>query len=113
MTHKYSLKSGTTNTDNWYIGYTKDIVTAVWCGYDDSRYLKSSEYKYAQNIWLNNMENYMKDKDDAWYSQPENVVGVLVNPITGKPATDSDEKKIMMILFLMRLVEILVVISII
>ncbi len=94
MTHKYSLKSGTTNTDNWYIGYNKDIVTAVWCGYDDSRDLKSSEYKYAQNIWLNTMENYMKDKDDAWYNQPENVVGVLVNPITGKPATDSDEKKI-------------------
>lgn len=94
MTHKYALKSGTTNTDNWYIGYNKDIVTAVWCGYDDSRELKSSEYKYAQNIWLNTVENYMKDKDDAWYSQPENVVGVLVNPITGKPATDSDEKKI-------------------
>ena len=94
MTHKYSLKSGTTNTDNWYIGYNKDIVTAVWCGYDDSRDLKSSEYKYAQNIWLNTMENYMKDKDDIWYSQPENVVGVLVNPITGKPAVDSDEKKI-------------------
>ena len=94
MTHKYSLKSGTTNTDNWYIGYNKDIVTAVWCGYDDSRDLKSSEYKYAQNIWLNTMESYMKDKDEAWYSQPENVVGVLVNPITGKPAVDSDEKKI-------------------
>ena len=94
MTHKYSLKSGTTNTDNWYIGYNKDIVTAVWCGYDDSRDLKSSEYKYAQNIWLNTMENYMKDKDEAWYSPPENVVGVLVNPITGKPAVDSDEKKI-------------------
>ena len=94
ITHKYSLKSGTTNTDNWYIGYNKDIVTAVWCGYDDSRDLKSSEYKYAQNIWLNTMESYMKDKDEAWYSQPENVVGVLVNPITGKPAVDSDEKKI-------------------
>ena len=94
MTHKYALKSGTTNTDNWYIGYNKDIVTAVWCGYDDARDLKSSEYKYAQNIWLNTMEGYMKDKDDEWYSQPENVVGVLVNPITGKPAVDSDEKKI-------------------
>ena len=96
MTHKYSLKSGTTNTDNWYIGYNKDIVTAVWCGYDDSRDLKSSEYKYAQNIWINTMENYMKDKDEAWYSQPDNVVGVLVNPISGKPATDADEKKMIM-----------------
>ena len=96
MSHKYALKSGTTNTDNWYIGFNKNIVTAVWCGYDDSRDLQSSEYKYAQNIWINTMENYMKDKTDEWYEQPDNVVGVLVNPITGKPATDSDSKKIIM-----------------
>ena len=96
MTHKYALKSGTTNTDNWYIGYNNKIVTAVWCGYDDNRDLNSSEYKYAQNIWLQAMETYMEGKDNEWYEQPENVVGVLVNPITGKPATDSDEKKIIM-----------------
>ncbi len=96
MTHKYALKSGTTNTDNWYIGYNNKIVTAVWCGYDDNRDLNSSEYKYAQNIWLQAMETYMEGKDNEWYEQPENVVGVLVNPITGKPATDRDEKKIIM-----------------
>lgn len=96
MTHKYALKSGTTNTDNWYIGFNKEVVTAVWCGYDDSRDLQSSEYKYAQNIWLNTMESYMKDKPDNWYKQPDNVVGVLVNPITGKPASDEDNKKIIM-----------------
>ena len=96
MTHKYALKSGTTNTDNWYIGYNNKIVTAVWCGYDDNRDLNSSEYKYAQNIWLQAMETYMEGKDNEWYEQPENVVGVLVNPITGKPATGSDEKKIIM-----------------
>ncbi len=96
MTHTYALKSGTTNTDNWYIGYNKDVVTAVWCGYDDNRDLNSSEYKYAQNIWLANMENYMEGKEDAWYTQPDNVVGVLVNPISGKPATDQDEKKKLM-----------------
>ncbi len=96
MTYKYALKSGTTNTDNWYIGYNNKIVTAVWCGYDDNRDLNSSEYKYAQNIWLQAMETYMEGKDNEWYEQPENVVGVLVNPITGKPATDRDEKKIIM-----------------
>ncbi len=96
MTHTYALKSGTTNTDNWYIGYNKDVVTAVWCGYDDNRDLNSSEYKYAQNIWLANMEDYMEGKEDAWYEQPDNVVGVLVNPISGKPATDQDEKKKLM-----------------
>ena len=96
MTHKYALKSGTTNTDNWYIGYNKDIVTAVWCGYDDNRNLSSKEYKYAQNIWLKAMEGFMSDKVDDWYKQPSNVTSVLVNPITGKPATDNDDKKVEM-----------------
>ena len=66
MTHEYALKSGTTNTDNWYIGYNNKIVTAIWCGYDDNRDLDSSEYKYAQNIWLQAMETYMKGKDNEW-----------------------------------------------
>lgn len=93
MTHKYALKSGTTATDNWNIGYNKDILTAVWIGYDDNTELKSSEYKYSQNIWLNSMENYLVNDNDNWYDVPENVVKVLVEPISGKPATDQDEKK--------------------
>ncbi len=94
--HTYALKSGTTDTDNWYIGFNKEIVTAVWCGYDDNQTLIPSEYKYAQNIWMNTMEDYMENKEDAWYEKPDNVVGVLVNPISGKPATEKDEQKMVM-----------------
>jgi len=65
MTHTYALKSGTTSTDNWNIGYTPDVLTAVWVGYDDNKELKTNEYKYSQNIWLNTMEDYLKDKDDS------------------------------------------------
>ena len=93
MTHKYALKSGTTSTDNWYIGFNPDILTAVWIGFDDNRELKSSEYKYSQNLWLYSMEDYLKDKKDKWYDKPANISEVLVNPITGKPAVDTDEKK--------------------
>ena len=38
------------------------------------------------------MEEYLKDKDNSWYEIPENVVGVLVNPINGVVA-DSDSSK--------------------
>ncbi len=96
MTHTYAIKSGTTNTDNWYMGYNKDVVTAVWCGYDDNRDLNADEYNYSQTIWLNNMEDFMQGKEDAWYETPENVVGVLVEPISGKPAQETDQKKKMM-----------------
>ena len=91
--HKLALKSGTTDTDHWSIGYNKDVVTAVWIGYDDNTNISVGDYKYSRNIWVEAMENYLKDKEDNWYKQPSNVVGVLVNPITGKPASESDEKK--------------------
>lgn len=91
--HKLALKSGTTNTDHWSIGYNHNIVTAVWVGYDDNCDIEASDYKYSRNIWVEATEGYLQDQEDAWYKQPSNVVGVLVNPITGKPATDADEKK--------------------
>ena len=91
--HKLALKSGTTDTDHWSIGYNKDIVTAVWIGYDDNRNITTGDYKYSRNIWVDAMEGYLDGKEDSWYKQPSNVVGVLVNPITGRPATESDEKK--------------------
>ena len=91
--HKLALKSGTTDTDHWSIGYNKEIVTAVWVGYDDNDSLAVSDYKYSKNIWVDAMEGYLAGHEDNWYKQPSNVVGVLVNPITGKPATENDSHK--------------------
>ncbi len=93
LTHTYALKSGTTDTDHWSIGYNPDVVTAVWVGYDDNQNLEVGDYKYSRNIWADTMEDYMVNKEDSWYSQPENVVGVLVNPITGNPYQKGDSKQ--------------------
>ena len=95
LTHPYSLKSGTTSFDNWNIGFNKKIVCAVWIGYDDNKELNTSEYKYSQNIWYKTVEEYEKDLDekDVWYKKPVNVVGILVDPISGKPINDDSEKK--------------------
>ena len=91
--HKLALKSGTTDTDHWSIGYNKEILTAVWIGYDDNTPLETSDYKYSRGIWVDTMEGYLSNHEDSWYKQPNNVVGVLVNPFTGKPANEYDEKK--------------------
>ena len=98
LTHKYALKSGTTETDNWNIGFNKDVVCAVWVGYDDNQALKTNEYKYAQNIWYQSIEYHERNVDsgDGWYEMPDNVSAVLVEPISGRLATDSDTKKKMM-----------------
>ena len=92
ITHKYAIKSGTTNTDVWIIGYNEKAVLGIWNGYDDNRELSNEDSGEHKNIWINTMESYFKDVETNWYEKPENVVGVLVNPITGQLATDEDKK---------------------
>lgn len=93
ITNKYSIKSGTTNTDMWIIGYNKDVVLGIWAGYDDNSFLSSNDNSYHKDIWIEVMEGYLDDKDVSWYDIPNNVVGVLVNPISGEIASNEDTKK--------------------
>ena len=93
ITHKYSIKSGTTDTDLLIMGYNKDAVLGIWNGYDDNSKIESKDYSYHKNIWIDTMEAYFKDKETSWYDIPTNVVGVVVNPITGIIANDNDTKK--------------------
>jgi len=92
LSNKYAVKSGSTSTDNWMIGFNKNVVTSVWIGYDDNREMVTNDYKYVKKIWANTMEEYLKDKDNTWYEKPNNVVGMLVDPISGELNT-SDTKK--------------------
>ena len=39
------------------------------------------------------MESFLKDTEETWYEKPNNVVGVMVEPISGKPATNASKKK--------------------
>lgn len=93
LSKKYSIKSGTTATDSWTVGYNPQVITSVWVGYDDSSNISSSDYMYTKSIWAETMEGYLKDKEDIWYDMPNNVVGVVVDPISGLPADNSSTKK--------------------
>ena len=93
LSNKYAVKSGSTATDNWIIGFNKNIVTSIWVGYDDNKELDTNDYKYIKKIWANTMEQYLKDKDNTWYEKPNNVVGVFVDPITGELANEKTKKR--------------------
>ncbi len=99
MTKRYAVKSGTTNTDMWIIGYNKDAVLGVWTGYDDNRNFTSSDTPHHKDIWIETIEGYLKDKKNTWYNAPNNIVGVLVNPITGEMANTEESKKKKMFYF--------------
>jgi membrane carboxypeptidase/penicillin-binding protein len=93
MSKKYAVKSGSTDYDRWTIGYNKDILMGVWIGYDKNKSISTEEAKYSKNIWIDAIEGYLKDKPTTWYDMPSNVVGVIVDPITGKITNDQSKKK--------------------
>lgn len=93
LTKKYAIKTGTTNTDHLIFGYNKDILVGMWTGYDDNSKTELSDGSSMKLAWADTVETYLKDKKDSWYEMPSNVVGALVNPISGKIASEQDKKK--------------------
>ncbi|MEH7501170.1 PBP1A family penicillin-binding protein [Neobacillus drentensis] len=89
ISRPYAGKSGSTETDSWMIGYSPQLVTAVWAGYDMGKPIELvAEKTYAKNIWANFMEEALKGKPVKAFKAPkEGVTGVYVNPENGKLAT--------------------------
>ncbi len=97
MTHKYALKTGTTNTDNLIFGYNKELVVGMWTGYDDNKDVSSQDSSNLKNAWVDIIESYLEGKTDeeTWYETPNNVVGVAIDPISGKVASNSSKAKVL------------------
>jgi len=93
ITKKYAVKSGTTDYDLLTIGYNPDLVLGVWVGYDNNKALSKEENRYAKNIWIDTIENYLRDKDYKWYKKPDNVISYLVDIETGELATNDTKLK--------------------
>ena len=93
ITKKYAIKTGSTNTDSLIVGYNKDYTLGVWVGYDDNKQLKDKDSNISKNIWVDTIENYLRDKNDSWFDKPKDVNAVLVNPLNGKLATNESKKK--------------------
>ncbi|WP_152446674.1 transglycosylase domain-containing protein [Bacillus sp. THAF10] len=88
LTRPYAGKSGSTETDSWMIGYTPQLVSAVWTGYDrDKSITLSTEKHYAKEIWAGFMEQALANKSVVTFAPTDGVVGVPVNPQTGLLAT--------------------------
>ena len=91
LTNKYAIKTGTTDTDHLIFGYNKNVVLGIWSGYDDSKISDVKDGTPLRQIWADTIEEYFKNNKPKWYKIPDNVVGTLVDPITGMPTTDSNK----------------------
>ena len=89
-------KTGTTNDsfDAWFVGYTTDIVTAAWVGYDDyvmpmGRYEQGG--RAALPVWLDYMKRALKGGKSPEFPPPPGIVFVRIDPKTGLRARGSTE----------------------
>lgn len=79
-------KSGTTNTDAWMVGYTPELSTAVWIGYDKGRAISTVESWAAAPIFAEYMETTLEAVPPKIFKIPPGVVSVYIDPETGKLA---------------------------
>ncbi|KEO83437.1 transglycosylase domain-containing protein [Tumebacillus flagellatus] len=82
-------KSGTTDTDAWMIGYTPDLVTAVWVGYDKDQLLSPTESYVAAPIWAQFMNAAHEGIAVHDFPKPDNVTELYIDPHTGQLATEN------------------------
>lgn len=81
-------KTGTTNDykDAWFVGYTPQLVSCVWVGFDDmKRSLGPGEVggRAAAPIFADFMKNVLSDKPTLDFGLPDGVVRVAIDPSTG------------------------------
>ncbi len=88
LTRPYAGKSGTTRTDSWMIGFSPQLVTSVWVGYDKGQTInRVEEHKYAKEMWADIMEDALKDEKTGGFTPPKDVIAATIDPHTGKLAT--------------------------
>ncbi|NBF01873.1 PBP1A family penicillin-binding protein [Pseudomonas sp. Fl5BN2] len=84
-------KTGTTNDskDAWFSGYNADYVTTVWTGFDQPESLGRREYggTVALPIWMNFMGAALKGKPPHTQPEPEGILSLRVDPVSGRAAT--------------------------
>lgn len=78
-------KTGTTNNkvDAWFSGFTNDLVTTVWVGFDQPRSLHEYAAKTALPIWVDFMREALKRPNKVVLEQPANIINVKIDPRTG------------------------------
>lgn len=91
FTQAMAGKTGTTNDfrDSWFVGYTPDLITLVWVGYDDNTSLKMNGAQAALPIWAAFMKKAIKTSPIRDFVAPSGIETRMIDPTTGKLASDT------------------------
>lgn len=82
-------KTGTTNNDAWMVGYTPELSTAVWVGYDRNKAITTADSYKAAPIFADFMERTLDPVPPKLFPIPDGVASVYIDPVTGKLANEA------------------------
>ncbi|MDT5062028.1 MAG: penicillin-binding protein [Acidobacteriota bacterium] len=84
-------KTGTSR-DGWFVGYTPNLVVAVWIGFDDNKQLGLTGAEAALPAWTEFVKNAVELRPDLGgeaFERPAGITFVEIDPETGLLATAS------------------------
>ena len=81
-------KTGTTNDlrDAWFAGFTPELLTVVWVGFDDNQPVGLSGAQAALPIWTQFMKGALAGRASVPFDVPENISFVEICAESGKLA---------------------------
>ncbi len=87
-------KTGTTNDlrDAWFVGFTPELLTVVWVGFDDNQPVGLSGARAALPIWTQFMKTALAGHASVPFDVPEGITVANIDADTGKLATPSCPK---------------------
>lgn len=90
LKRKVGGKTGTTNefVDAWFMGFSPELVTGVWTGFDNPRSLGSGEVgsRAALPAWIEYMNTALQTYKQDEYTVPKGIVFVRIDPKSGNLA---------------------------
>jgi penicillin-binding protein 1A len=80
-------KTGTTNDqgDAWFMGFSPDVLTGVWVGFDEVRLLGKGETggRAALPIWIDFMREALRERPARDFPVPDGIVVVRIDRSSG------------------------------
>ncbi len=86
-------KTGTTNDlhDGWFTGFTPQMLTVVWVGFDNKRSIRETGGRVAAPIWKEFMTEAVRGIPRAEFVVPEGLKCVHIDRTTGVRAAAGEE----------------------
>jgi membrane carboxypeptidase/penicillin-binding protein len=82
-------KTGTTNDqrDAWFVGFTPELLTVVWVGFDNNQPIGLTGSQAALPVWLSFTRRALAAHPNVPFVAPDGLVSVEIDKETGGLAT--------------------------